>query len=246
GLTAAVSILSIVLLPALVAFLGRIMDRPFVMGPAAVAGQVAVAVVLPLAVGVLVRAFLRLKQVLTFGTRGPRRLYGAGVGLRPHFRRTGPWGFGGAGSRERGEASGRRFGHRGRELPFAGRRGGDYPVSAHRRRRMHSLHEAAAEAHGGLAARGPEGARVRPRAFPRVNAAAGPTQPGRGCAAHRKGTTAHGFSNGNGHRGQGRQCRRSSDNRCRSGGGHCGRGHGVAMHGGSGRRVLSQPCTLHT
>jgi BASS family bile acid:Na+ symporter len=66
GLTAAVSILSIVLLPALVAFLGRIMDRPFVMGPAAVAGQVAVAVVLPLAVGMLVRAFPRLAQVLTF------------------------------------------------------------------------------------------------------------------------------------------------------------------------------------
>jgi BASS family bile acid:Na+ symporter len=58
GLTAAVSILSIVLLPALVAFLGRIMDRPFEMGPAAVAGQVVVAVVLPLAAGMLVRAFL--------------------------------------------------------------------------------------------------------------------------------------------------------------------------------------------
>jgi hypothetical protein len=167
GLTAAVSILSIVLLPALVAFLGRIMDKPFEMGPAAVAGQVVVAVVLPLAAGMLVRAFPRLAQVLTFGTRGPRRLYGVGVGLRPHFGRTGPWGFGGAGSRERGEASGRRLGNRGRELPFAGRRGGDYPVSAHRSRRMHSLHEVAAKAHGGLAARGPEGARVRPRAFPR-------------------------------------------------------------------------------
>jgi BASS family bile acid:Na+ symporter len=100
GLTAAVSILSIVLIPALVAFLGRLMDRPFEMGPAAVAGQVVVAVVLPLAAGMLVRAFLprvaeqlakpaalvanvllfaaavvvlvaafpRLAQVLTFGT----------------------------------------------------------------------------------------------------------------------------------------------------------------------------------
>jgi BASS family bile acid:Na+ symporter len=58
GLTAAVSILSIVLVPALVAFLGRLMGRPFEMGPAAVAGQVVVAVVLPLAAGMLVRAFL--------------------------------------------------------------------------------------------------------------------------------------------------------------------------------------------
>jgi hypothetical protein len=40
GLTAAVSILSIVLVPALVAFLGQLMGRPFELGPAAVAGQV--------------------------------------------------------------------------------------------------------------------------------------------------------------------------------------------------------------
>lgn len=58
GLTAAVSILSIVLVPALVAFLGRLMDRPFEMGPAAVATQVVLAVVLPLTAGMLVRAFL--------------------------------------------------------------------------------------------------------------------------------------------------------------------------------------------
>jgi bile acid:Na+ symporter, BASS family len=58
GLTAAVSILSIVLVPALVAFLGRLMDRPFEMGPGAVAGQVVVAVVLPLAAGMLLRALL--------------------------------------------------------------------------------------------------------------------------------------------------------------------------------------------
>jgi BASS family bile acid:Na+ symporter len=58
GLTAAVSILSVVLVPALVAFLGRLMDSPYELGPAAVAGQVVVAVVLPLAAGMLVRAFL--------------------------------------------------------------------------------------------------------------------------------------------------------------------------------------------
>jgi BASS family bile acid:Na+ symporter len=58
GLTAAVSVLAVVLVPALVAFLGQLMDRPFEMGPAAVAGQVVGAVVLPLAAGMLVRAFL--------------------------------------------------------------------------------------------------------------------------------------------------------------------------------------------
>jgi BASS family bile acid:Na+ symporter len=58
GLTATVSILSIVLVPALVEFLGALMGRPFQLGPLAVAGQVLVAVVLPLAAGMLVRAFL--------------------------------------------------------------------------------------------------------------------------------------------------------------------------------------------
>jgi BASS family bile acid:Na+ symporter len=58
GLTATVSVLSIVLVPALVAFLGRLLDRPFQLGAAAVAGQVVVAVVVPLAVGMVVRAFL--------------------------------------------------------------------------------------------------------------------------------------------------------------------------------------------
>jgi BASS family bile acid:Na+ symporter len=58
GLTATVSVLSIVLVPALVAFLGGLMDKPFQIGAPAVAGQVVVAVVLPLAVGMVVRAFL--------------------------------------------------------------------------------------------------------------------------------------------------------------------------------------------
>jgi bile acid:Na+ symporter, BASS family len=58
GLTATVSILSIVLVPALVAFLGRLLDKPFQVGALAVAGQVFLAVVLPLAAGMLVRAFL--------------------------------------------------------------------------------------------------------------------------------------------------------------------------------------------
>jgi len=58
GLTATVSILSIVLVPALVEFLGALMGRAFRQGPATVAGQVLVAVVLPLTAGMLVRAFL--------------------------------------------------------------------------------------------------------------------------------------------------------------------------------------------
>jgi BASS family bile acid:Na+ symporter len=58
GLMAVVSILSIVLVPALVEFLGALMGRPFRTGPAAVAGLVLVLVVLPLAAGMLVRAFL--------------------------------------------------------------------------------------------------------------------------------------------------------------------------------------------
>jgi predicted Na+-dependent transporter len=53
-----VKLASIVHVPALVAFLGRLMDRPFEIGPAAVAGQVVVAVVLPLVAGMLLRAFL--------------------------------------------------------------------------------------------------------------------------------------------------------------------------------------------
>jgi len=58
GLTAAVSVLSIVLVPALVAFLGNLTDQPFNISFTAVAGQVLVAVVLPLLAGMLVRAFL--------------------------------------------------------------------------------------------------------------------------------------------------------------------------------------------
>ncbi|MCU1532865.1 MAG: hypothetical protein JWO49_2436 [Arthrobacter sp.] len=58
GLMATVSVLSIVLVPVWVEFLGALMGRPFQQGPAAVAGQVLVAVVLPLAAGMLVRAFL--------------------------------------------------------------------------------------------------------------------------------------------------------------------------------------------
>ena len=58
GLTVTVSILSIVLIPALVVFLGGLTDNPFNIGFATVAGQVLVAVVLPLAAGMLVRAFL--------------------------------------------------------------------------------------------------------------------------------------------------------------------------------------------
>jgi BASS family bile acid:Na+ symporter len=58
GLTAIVSILSIVLVPAWVEFLGALMGRPFQQGPAAVAGEVVIAVVLPLTAGMLVRAFL--------------------------------------------------------------------------------------------------------------------------------------------------------------------------------------------
>jgi BASS family bile acid:Na+ symporter len=58
GLTAIVSILSIVLVPGLVAFLGNLLDQPFHIGSAAVAGQVLVAVVLPLLVGMTVSAFL--------------------------------------------------------------------------------------------------------------------------------------------------------------------------------------------
>ncbi|CAI3800600.1 bile acid:sodium symporter family protein [Pseudarthrobacter sp. MM222] len=58
GLTVAVSVLSIVIIPALVVFLGGLTDNPFNIGFAAVAGQVLSAVVLPLAAGMLVRAFL--------------------------------------------------------------------------------------------------------------------------------------------------------------------------------------------
>lgn len=58
GLTATVSVLSIALVPALVAFLGRLLDAPFQISAGAVAAQVVVAVVLPLAVGMVVRAFL--------------------------------------------------------------------------------------------------------------------------------------------------------------------------------------------
>jgi BASS family bile acid:Na+ symporter len=58
GLTATVSILSIVLVPVWVEFLGELLGRPFHTGPAAVAGLVLIAVVLPLAAGMLVRAFL--------------------------------------------------------------------------------------------------------------------------------------------------------------------------------------------
>ncbi|MFF5790986.1 bile acid:sodium symporter family protein [Paeniglutamicibacter sp. NPDC012692] len=58
GLTVTVSILSIVLIPALVLFLGSLTDNPFNVGFAAVARQVLLAVVLPLVAGMLVRAFL--------------------------------------------------------------------------------------------------------------------------------------------------------------------------------------------
>jgi BASS family bile acid:Na+ symporter len=58
GLTVAVSVLSIVLTPALVLFLGALTDNPFNVSSAAVARQVLAAVVLPLAAGMLVRAFL--------------------------------------------------------------------------------------------------------------------------------------------------------------------------------------------
>jgi bile acid:Na+ symporter, BASS family len=58
GLTATVSILSIVLVPVWVEFLGALMGRPFRTGAAAVAGVVVIAVVLPLAAGMLVRAFV--------------------------------------------------------------------------------------------------------------------------------------------------------------------------------------------
>jgi BASS family bile acid:Na+ symporter len=57
GLTATVSVLSIVLVPALVAFLGTVTNQPFSIGFAPVAGQVLLSVVLPLAAGMLVRAF---------------------------------------------------------------------------------------------------------------------------------------------------------------------------------------------
>jgi BASS family bile acid:Na+ symporter len=57
GLTATVSILAIVLVPALVAFLGQLLDKPFQIGATAVAGQVLLSVVLPLTAGMLVRAF---------------------------------------------------------------------------------------------------------------------------------------------------------------------------------------------
>ena len=54
----AVSVLSIVLVPVWVEFLGALMGTPFHQDPTTVAGQVLVAVVLPLAAGMLVRAFL--------------------------------------------------------------------------------------------------------------------------------------------------------------------------------------------
>jgi predicted Na+-dependent transporter len=47
-----------VLVPALVAFLGSLTDQPFNISSSAVAGQVLVAVVLPLVAGMLLRAFL--------------------------------------------------------------------------------------------------------------------------------------------------------------------------------------------
>jgi BASS family bile acid:Na+ symporter len=150
GLTAAVSILSVVLVPALVAFLGRLMDSPYELGPAAVAGQVVVAVVLPLAAGMPVRAVLprvadRLEKPVALVAnvvlaaaavvvlaaafprlapglhcrhrRGHYRPYGAGAGLRPHFGRTGPWGFCGAGSRQRCPAAGHRLAVAGANVP---------------------------------------------------------------------------------------------------------------------------------
>jgi BASS family bile acid:Na+ symporter len=58
GLMATFSILSIVLVPVWVEFLGALMGRPFHQGPAAVAGPVLVAAAAPLAAGMLVRAFL--------------------------------------------------------------------------------------------------------------------------------------------------------------------------------------------
>jgi BASS family bile acid:Na+ symporter len=174
GLTAAVSILSIVLVPALVAFLGQLMGRPFELGPAAVAGQVVVAVVLPLAAGMLVRAVLpraadrlkkpaalvanvvllaavvvvlvaafpRLAQIFTVGTVAAIIVLTV-LGLAFGHLLAGPdpgilrcW--------PSPALSGTRAspGGRGRELPVAGCRGGDHPVSAHRRRRVHSLHQA--------------------------------------------------------------------------------------------------------
>jgi hypothetical protein len=176
GLTAAVSILSVVLVPALVAFLGRLMDRPYELGPAAVAGQIVVAVVLPLAAGMLVRAVLprvadrlekpvalvanvvlsaaaaavvvlvsafpRLAQVFTFGTVAAIIVLTV-LGLAFGHILAGPdpgilrcW-LSPALSGTRASPGGR-----GRELPVAGGRGGDHPVSAHRRRRVHSLHQA--------------------------------------------------------------------------------------------------------
>jgi BASS family bile acid:Na+ symporter len=57
GLTGTVSVVSIVLVPALVAFLGALMNQSFSIGFTPVAGQVLLSVVLPLAAGMLVRAF---------------------------------------------------------------------------------------------------------------------------------------------------------------------------------------------
>jgi bile acid:Na+ symporter, BASS family len=63
GLTAVVSLLSIAIVPALVALLGGLMDEPFRTDPLAIAGQVLLMVELPLVVGMLVRGFLpRLAQ----------------------------------------------------------------------------------------------------------------------------------------------------------------------------------------
>jgi BASS family bile acid:Na+ symporter len=58
GLMATFSILSIVLVPVWVEFLGALMGRPFHQGPPPSRGQVLVAVAAPLAAGMLVRAFL--------------------------------------------------------------------------------------------------------------------------------------------------------------------------------------------
>ena len=78
--------------------------------------------------------------------RGHYRPYGAGAGLRPHFGRT----LGILRCWLSPALSGTRAspGGRGRELPVAGCRGGDHPVSAHRRRRgiphTKRMHERAA------------------------------------------------------------------------------------------------------
>jgi hypothetical protein len=201
GLTAAVSILSIVLVPALVAFLGRLMDRPFQMGPAAIAGQVVVvAVVLPLVAGMLLRAFLprvaeRLEKPAAL-VANVELLGAAVVVLVAAFPRLAQSSLS-APSRQL--SSLRRWGWPSatfwpdrtlgilrcwlspapsgpRAAPWRSRArtsrrwtsGGDHPVSAHRRRRVHSLHETDASArrsHAGSGP-GPKGVKEPPRYFP--------------------------------------------------------------------------------